>query len=65
MTTKSNIIEDMRVLKAYKEGTDVVLADLEKFEELASIGLVKKGIRLKRRKVAAKETALGLRLIKQ
>ena len=64
-TMKSNISEDVRILNAYKEGKDISLADLEKIEELASIGLVKKGISLKRRKVTAKTTALGLRLIKQ
>ena len=65
MGMKSNISEDVRILNAYKEGKDISLTDLEKIEELASIGLVKKGISLKRRKVTAKTTALGLRLIKQ
>ena len=58
-----SLLEDERILKKYKIGRDVDDEDLEKINELASIGLIKKGLSLERLKITAKTTELGLKFI--
>ena len=57
------VLEDMKMLEKYKDGKDIVEADLEKINELASIGLIRKDVSFRRRKVIAKTSALGMELI--
>ena len=58
-----NILEDVEILKKYKDGEDIPSNELQKINELASIGLVKKGMSFKRLKITAKTSELGLKLI--
>jgi hypothetical protein len=60
----SVIRENIAFLKRFKSGGYVETdADLRKVNELAGVGLMKKGLSLKEDKVAAKVTNLGLELI--
>jgi len=56
--------EDIEILRHYKVGKDIEDSDIQKLNELASIGLIRKGISIKRRRVTAKTTPLGLKLLK-
>ena len=63
MVVCKSIMRDEEILTFYKDGKDVVQKDIKIVNELASIGLMKKGISLKRKVVTAKTSALGLKLI--
>jgi len=58
------IKEDIEILRRYKVGKDIEDSDIQKLDELASIGLIRKGISIKRRRVTAKTTPRGLKLLK-
>jgi hypothetical protein len=60
MQSKSNIEEYVPLLLKYKNGEDVDNGDLPKLNTLASIGLVKKGISIKRQQITAKTTSTGI-----
>ena len=63
MVVSKSIMQDEKILTFYKDGKDVVQKDIRVVNELASIGLMNKGISLKRKVVTAKTSALGLKLI--
>ena len=63
MRVDGNVLRDEMILRAYKNGKDVDDIDLPKINELASIGLIKKGMSFKRQQITAKTTSLGLKLI--
>jgi hypothetical protein len=63
MAVCNSIIQDETILTYYKEGKDIRDDDVEIVNELSSIGLMKKGISLKRKVVTAKTSTLGLKLI--
>ena len=63
VTNNPIILENNKILKKYKNGRDIDDEDLPKINELASIGLIKKGLSLERLKITAKTTELGLKLI--
>jgi len=55
-----NVVKgDMKLLKKYAKGRDVDEVDEERIEELASIGLIRNGISIKRQKITAKTTPMG------
>jgi len=58
-----NIHKDVYLLKKYQHGRDLDAADSQEIDVLASVGLIKKGISFKRRKVTVKTSALGMKLI--
>ena len=64
MPANQTIKEDIEILRRYKVGKDIEDSDIQKLDELASIGLIRKGISIKRRRVTAKTTPLGLKLLK-
>lgn len=64
MPVNQSIREDIEFLKRYEVGKDIEDSDIQKLDELASIGLIRKGISIKRRRVTAKTTPLGLKLLK-
>lgn len=64
MPANQTIKEDIEVLRRYKVGKDIEDSDIQKLDELASIGLIRKGISIKRRRVTAKTTPRGLKLLK-
>lgn len=51
------------ILRKYKDGRDLDEGDRVYVEYFCSIGMMKKGISLRRRAVTAKTIGLGLRLI--
>ena len=55
--------KQQNLLKKYKDGRDLDKEDSEEVHELATIGLFHIGISLKRKKVTAKTTPLGVKLI--
>lgn len=63
MAACNSIIQDEAILTYYKKGNDIRTQDVRIVNELSSIGLMKKGISLKRKVVTAKTSALGLKLI--
>lgn len=63
MTEKSFIKEYFPLLEKYRNGEDVDDADMPKLDILASIGLIKKGISIKRKKITAKTTSSGIGLL--
>ncbi len=64
MPVNQSVREDIEFLKRYEVGKDIEDSDIQKLDELASIGLIRKGISIKRRRVTAKTTPLGLKLLK-
>ncbi len=64
MPANQTIKEDIEILRRYKVGKDIEDSDIQKLDELASIGLIRKGISIKRRRVTAKTTPRGLKLLK-
>ena len=64
MPASQTVKEDIEILRHYKVGKDIEDSDIQKLNELASIGLIRKGISIKRRRVTAKTTPLGLKLLK-
>jgi hypothetical protein len=64
MPVNQSVREDIEILKRYEVGKDIEDSDIQKLDELASIGLIRKGISIKRRRVTAKTTPLGLKLLK-
>jgi len=64
MPVNQSIREDIEFLKRYEVGKDIEDSDIQKLDELASVGLIRKGISIKRRRVTAKTTPLGLKLLK-
>ena len=57
------IEDDLKILEKYKDGRDIDPGDFSKVNELASIGLMKKGLSIRRKKSTAKTTPLGRKLI--
>ena len=64
MPANQTIKEDIEILRRSKVGKDIEDSDIQKLDELASIGLIRKGISIKRRRVTAKTTPQGLKLLK-
>ncbi len=64
MPANQTIKEDIEILRRYKVGKDIEDSDIQKLDELASIGLIRKGISIERRRVTAKTTPRGLKLLK-
>ncbi len=64
MPVNQIVREDIEILRRYEAGKDIEDNDIQKLDELASIGLIRKGISIKRRRVTAKTTPLGLKLLK-
>ena len=64
MPVNQSVREDIEFLKRYEVGKDIEDSDIQKLDELASVGLIRKGISIKRRRVTAKTTPLGLKLLK-
>ena len=64
MPVNQSVREDIEFLKRYEVRKDIEDSDIQKLDELASIGLIRKGISIKRRRVTAKTTPLGLKLLK-
>ena len=64
MPVNQTVREDIEILRRYEVGKDIEDSDIQKLDELASIGLIRKGISIKRRRVTAKTTPLGLKLLK-
>jgi len=63
MPVNQTIRDDIEILRRYETGKDIEESDRQKLDELASIGLIRKGISIKRRQVTAKTTPLGLKLL--
>ena len=63
MPVNQTIRDDIEILRRYETGKDIEESDRQKLDELASIGLIRKGISIKRRQVTAKATPLGLKLL--
>jgi len=55
--------KDLNLLEKYKDGGDLDPEDIEAVNILCSIGLMNRGISLKRKVVTAKTTGTGLGLI--
>ena len=64
MPVHQTVREDIEILRRYEAGKDIEDSDIQKLDELASVGLIRKGISIKRRQVTAKTTPLGLKLLK-
>jgi len=64
MPVNQTVREDIEILRRYEVGKDIEDSDIQKLDELASVGLIRKGISIKRRQVTAKTTPLGLKLLK-
>jgi hypothetical protein len=64
MTTIPNIPrEDLVILRKYIEGRDIDSEDAQSVERLCRVGLMKKGISLKRRKVTARTVGVGITMV--
>lgn len=63
MQSKSNITEYVPLLLKYKHGEDIEDEDKSKLDTMASIGLIKKGISIKRKRITAKTTSTGIGLL--
>jgi hypothetical protein len=63
MQSKANLKEYVPLLLKYKNGEDIDDADKPKLDTMASIGLIKKGISIKRKKITAKTTSTGIGLL--
>jgi len=63
MSRESIILENERLLKIYKDGRDVSDENMQRVTELASIGMMNKGLSLKRQKITAKTTSFALKFI--
>ena len=60
---KTEDSKNMDILKYYRDGKIVKEDDLDKVEELASIGLIRMGMNFRKSQETAKTTKLGLRFI--
>jgi hypothetical protein len=63
MAVNKFITDQVNLMRKYRDGRDVEDGDLPYIRELCSVGMMKTGVSLKRRKITAKPIELGLKII--
>lgn len=59
----STVEDDIKLLKKYEIGRLVDYEDYDQIEELSAIGLMQTGVSIKKKKMTAKTSNLGKKLI--
>ena len=63
MTMNPDLEKDLEIIRKYRDGRDIDEEDLPRIDVLCSIGLMNKGISLKRKVITAKPTCVGIGLL--